>query len=178
MFCFSCRPIVQLSDEAKQISKCLENLTYFYLGTGLLKLLFGDYNSFLNDIVIILLTVLTFSGANYYIAAILVFMLIFQGFFTICAFALLIQNYYFGLIMISSWIQLIYISVISFSLILSLIILYYSFLAYKEYKALFIEQHHLNAMRNYGEDIYLISSEHSRFRNSNKRKHRDSIQGF
>ena len=141
MFCFSCKPIVELSFEAKSISKKLEKLTYFYLITSVIKIIFGDFSSFINDIFIILLTLLTFSGANYFIAAILIFTILYQNFFIMIGLALLYQNYYLGFLNMVSWILIFYLIIIVTSLILSFLILYYSFLAYKEYKALFIEQH-------------------------------------
>ena len=149
MNCFSCRPVVQLSEDGKRLSKILENLTYGYTILAVLKLFFGDFNNFLNDILTILITILTFTQTNYFMASFLVLLSIFQSFFLTVTVLLIIQNYYFGFLIISSLIEYIYLSILLVSQMMNFFLVYYSFNAYREYKALFLEQHQISLLRSY-----------------------------
>jgi hypothetical protein len=149
MFCFSCKPIVNVSSEAKRLGKNLENLAYIYLLITMLKLFLGDFDNFLNDIFTILMVILTYIQANFFMATFLIFMLIYQFFFVIVSFLLIIQDYSLGLIAIETGIQSFYIFLIFLTCIIHICLIFYSFLAYKEYKALFYEQSQLAAMNNY-----------------------------
>ncbi len=140
MFCLSCRPIVKLSDEGKRISKHLETLTYTYILLAILKLLLGDFNNFLNDFLTVLMVVLTYVQANYFMASLLIFMLSFQAFFLMTGFLLILQNYYIGYLIIISFINYFYIFLILCTLIVNILLIHFSFLAYREYKALYLEQ--------------------------------------
>lgn len=147
MNCFSCRPIVTVSDQAKKLRIHLEKLTYIYATLAIIKLLLGDFNNFLNDILTILMIVLTFIQANYFMAAILIFILLFQTFFLTVTVMLILQNYVFGMLEITSSIQYFYLLLIFATYIVNLMLVYYTFKAYKEYRALFIEQHQTNTYR-------------------------------
>jgi hypothetical protein len=149
MNCFSCRPVVQLSDDGKRLTKILENLTYGYTILAVLKLFFGDFNNFLNDILTILITILTFTQTNYFMASFLVLLSIFQSFFLSVTVLLIIQNYYFGFLKIGSLIEYIYLSILFASQMMNFFLVYYSFNAYREYKALFLDQHQISLLRNY-----------------------------
>ena len=142
MFCLSCRPLVKLNEEGRKINKKLENLTFVYAFLALIKLILGDFNNFLNDIFLILILTLSYIQANFIMTAFSIFMILFQTFFTTIAILLLVQNYLFGLVDFSlwSWIQYLYFFVILSCLALNIMLTYYSFLAYREYKATFYEE--------------------------------------
>jgi hypothetical protein len=141
--------MVQLSDNGKRFTKILENLTYGYTILAVLKLFFGDFNNFLNDILTIIITILTFTQTNYFMASFLVLLTLFQSFILSMTIMLIIQNYLFSYLVINSLIEFLYLSILLASFILTITLVYYSFQAYKEYKALFFEQHHIAQLRSY-----------------------------
>lgn len=140
MFCFNCRPIVKLSIEGRRFTGMIENLTIAYVVIAILKLFLGDFNSFLNDILTVLMLVMTTMQANYFMAAILIFILLIQTFYLTVGILLIVQDYCFGFIAIDSFFQFFYITLLLASLAVNIALVYYTFLAYREYKALFKEQ--------------------------------------
>jgi hypothetical protein len=145
MQCFDCRPIVLLSPEGKRLSKILENLTYVYIVIAILKLFFGDFSTFFNDMLVILMIVMTFFQASFLMASISIFFLLFQEFYVIVFTLLILQDLYFNLIEIQSTMFIFYLILTLASLVIYILLTYYIFLAYREFKALFIEQHSGNS---------------------------------
>lgn len=156
MNCFSCRPVVQLSDEGRRLTKILQNLTYGYTFVAILKLFLGDFNNFLNDILTIIVTILTYSQTNYFMASFLVLLMLFQSFILSTALMLIIQNYLFSYVVVNSYVQFLYIIILLASYILTITLVYYSFQAYREYKALFFEQHQIALLRSYSKKSFYL----------------------
>lgn len=146
MFC-NCKPIVTLSPYGRKISKTLENLTYIYLFVSLLKLMCGDFNSFLNDLFTILILVMSFLQANFFVTAILIFFLIFNSFYILVFLLLLIQDWFIGFEIPFNAISSFYVFLVIVSFLLNIYLIMYSFFAYKEYKALYMEQFNRNNYR-------------------------------
>lgn len=140
MFCNNCKPSVNLSSEGHRITKILQTLTYCFLFLIVLKLLFGDFNGFFNDILTLILLILTFIQTNYFMAGMLIFFLLFQSFYIFIFVGLILQDSILGMITIELNFSFFYLIITLLSLVLYCALIYYTFEAYKEYKALYIEQ--------------------------------------
>ena len=139
MLC-NCKPIVNLSQEGIKQSKNLEYLTYALTILAFIKLLLGDFNAFLNDIINVLMLLCTFMQASYTMAIWLMFFMIYNTFLMSTSLLLIIQNWYLGVLEILGGYISLYIFLVFVSCVLYIVIIHFSFLAYKEYKALYIEK--------------------------------------
>src|SRR5688572_18072753 len=139
MFCCNFKPIVALSPEGHRLTKNLKNLTYALVALAFLKLFLGDLNGFFNDMFLVLMSIMTYLQANYFTAAIFIFMLIFQLFFSTTSLLLVIQDTWLGIFTFTGYIQF-YFFIVLLSFTIYVLLTYYAFMAYREYKALFKEQ--------------------------------------
>jgi hypothetical protein len=154
MFC-SCKPIVNISERGRKVSKTLENLNYAYIILAFIKLLLGDFNSFINDLLTIFLLIMTFMQASFFMAGLLIFIVMFQTFYVLVFDLLILQNWYFNLMYISFGVSGFYVFIMYVSLVLNVTLIYFIFQAYKEYKALFYEQMAEHSRNNYRNNYFL-----------------------
>lgn len=140
MFCLNCEPTISFTPEAKRLIKILRSLNYSFMFFLLLKLVMGDMNRLLNDIIVMLSVYLTYRTASYITAAITIFILLLQilSYFTILG--LIIQNSYLDLIKIDSASGYLFVFVIVISLFFYFAYLNFTFKAYKEFKAITREE--------------------------------------
>lgn len=136
MNCCDFNPIINLSEKGKEITSNLKIWTFIYLGFCLTKMLLFGVGNIFNEILTFILIVLTFVQLSYFMAIFALFFLCFQIFFDFITFALLAQNYYFNLIKVNN----IVILLVTISLLISIALINYTFKAYREYKALYLEQ--------------------------------------
>lgn len=133
-FCFN--PIINLSDQGKEITAKLKMWAFIYLGFCLTKMLLFGVGNIFNELLTFFLIVLTFVQLSYFMAVFSLFFLCFQVFFDFITFALLAQDYFLELIRING----IVIIIVTISLLISIALINYTFKAYREYKALYLEQ--------------------------------------
>jgi hypothetical protein len=153
MFCLNCNPIVSLSPEGRHYVRVLKYLNYFYIIVTFFKLVLGDVNGFFNDFLTIFMLILTFMQANFVVAMIVIFILLMQTFYTLIFLLLILQNSYFGFVQINSLVAT-YLFLVVVSLFLYILLTYYTFLAYREFKALFKEQSQHSSSYNYRKIFY------------------------
>lgn len=149
MFCFNDGPMVSLSEKAKDINRYIEILLYGYIVVASVRLIFGDFNNFFNDIMTILSAFLSILQGNYFWTSILILFLILNVFYEMTNLLLIIQNWLLGLLSFNVSINQIYFFMVISSLIINICLIYFSFLAYRELKALFFEQHSITALNPY-----------------------------
>jgi len=155
MFCFNDGPMVSISERAKCINRYLEIFLYGYIIVALVRFIFGDFNNFLNDLTTILSAFLSIIQSNYFWTSILIIFLLLNVFYEITNLMLIIQNWLLGFFTFDSSSGCIYLIVVISSLIINCFLSYYSFLAYRELKALFYEQHTISTTDQYSK-LYLI----------------------
>lgn len=141
MNCCQCDPIVKLSAEAERLIKILKILFFLYLFIIIIKLIVGDFNSAVNNIIAMIILVVLFLQANFMFAGFLIFFTLFNIMYALIFLGLRIQNrvahipdrYTYS----SFYIPSIVVSVIS--LVFYIFLTYYTFLAYREFKALYFD---------------------------------------
>ena len=139
MFC-NCQRIINLSPEGQKLTKTLENLTVLFSVIAFIKLFLGDFNGFINDILMTLFLVMTFMQASFIMAIWTIFMLILNSFYVFVFVLLRIQDWFLGIVFIENGFATFYVFIMYISAVLYILLIRYTFLAYREYKALFYEQ--------------------------------------
>ena len=152
MQCLNCEPSISPSQEGKRLIELLRRLNYSFIFFILFKFLIGDSNGFLNDLLVVLLVYLTYKTIDYFKAAITIFLLIFQTIFYIASLMLIIQNSFFNIIDLRSAAGYLLILVIVISLLFYMALIYFLFLAYKEFKAIYLEE--VNSSNNYRKNYF------------------------
>jgi hypothetical protein len=140
MFCFDCEPTITPTHEAKKLIKVLRSLNYSFLFFILIKVILGDINGFFNDLIISLSIYMTYRTANYFTAAITIFILIIQIVIYSNQFLLILQNSFLNMIQIDSTVKYLYVMIIVLSLLFYYAFIYFTFLAYREFKAIYREE--------------------------------------
>jgi len=140
MFCVDCEPTITPTHYAKKIIKILQSLNYSFFFFILIKLILGDINGFLNDFIISLSIYMTYRTANYFTAAITIFILLIQIVIYSFQFLLILQNSFLNMVQIDSTVKYLYVIIIVLSLLFYYAFTYFTFLAYREFKAIYREE--------------------------------------
>ncbi len=135
----NCNPVIPLSEKAMSINKCLKILFFFFLIVVVLQLVFQNFNNAFSSIITVIVFVLAFIMCHYLIAGFLIFMIMFDIYFSLTFIGLRIQNKVADLPdpFITSKGMFIAILTIESAIILFLIFtIYHVFQAFKEFKAI------------------------------------------
>ena len=131
-----CQPQITHSQLSLTLTKTLQTYTYIYLAYCILKLFIFPV-SFFSDLITILLLYATFKQCSYIMGYLVLFFLSFDLLFESLYFLQIIQNFIFGLQ--TSAAGLIFI-IRCINIFFYFMLLKYTFLCSREYKALFVEQ--------------------------------------
>lgn len=138
MNCCQCEPMVALNAEGHRLVKILKILFFCYLALIVAKIVIGDFNGALSNVISMIILLLAFLQCNYLICGFLIFFSCFNLFYSLVFIGLRIQNNTAGIpdrfTSSGLYISGIIIAVVSIGFYITLI--YYAFKSYKEFKAL------------------------------------------
>lgn len=131
-----CTPTIDLTtQESQKITEKLKLTLFLYLIYSVVKMFFVPTDLF-NELFLIIFVILTVIQYYFVLAAMSIFFILIQLVFSSFPVLLVIQNYFLGLATAPLKIFIIQ----SINLCFYVLLTYYCFKAYKEYKALFYEQ--------------------------------------
>lgn len=138
MNCCSCEPIVKLNPEGLKLVFILKILFYIFLVLTILQFFFIDFSGAINSIIALLVLFLLFNQANYMFAGLLMVFVTFSLFYASIFIGLRIQNRILGLkdVYTEEGRYIAVLVIYSLSFIFYIVLIFYSFKAYKEFKAL------------------------------------------
>ncbi len=134
-----CEPVITLNQDCLKLNKTLKILFFIYIIFIIGKIFLRDYNGAFSDFLNILLLILCFLLCHYLIAGYLIFMVLFTTFYALVFLGQRVQNKVTGQLDIFL-IKGIFAPVIvlqTLSFIFYIILIYYLFQAFKEYKAVY-----------------------------------------
>jgi hypothetical protein len=134
-----CEPVITLSPKARSLIKCLQILFFVYFLVLLSQLIFLNFNGAMSSVITMLVLVMTFLMCHFLLAGFVIFLVFFNLFYSLIFIGLRIQNKIAGLhdkyFKNELYIALIIIE--SLSIVFFIILIYYAFQAYREFKALY-----------------------------------------
>lgn len=132
-----CDPVIRLTPEAKRLVCILKTLFFIYVMLIFLEIVFGNYNEAFSGIMIVLLLLMTFMQCYFLMAGYLIFLAAFSAFYALIFIGQRAQNKIAGLpdrfLIHGFYIAVLVLECLMF--IYYIILIYYSFQAYKEFKA-------------------------------------------
>ena len=171
------KPQLSHSQLSLRLTEVLKKLTYIYAAYCIVKL-FIFPNNFLNDLIIIFLLFMTFKQCSFSTGYFVLFFLSFDFLFESLYFLQIIQNFILGI----SYPNSLFIFVLkSINIFFYFMLLKYTFLCSREYKALTAEQSGINnnSYRIFNDDNERNNSEEKqRLFNGNENKNGESNKGY
>ncbi len=137
MNCCDCRRIVVLSSDGEYYTKCLKILFFIYIFVLIGKIIAQDFDSIISNLICIFLLIITFLQANFIFAGILIFFICANLFYSLIFLGLRIQNRSSSIVDKFTGSEGLYWYAVIFSIlsvIFFVVMIYYTFQAYKEYK--------------------------------------------
>lgn len=150
----TCEPVIRLNEKGNQLVKTLKILLFFYILLIAAKIVVRDWDTIINDFIGILILLVTFLQCHYLYSAFLIWFTIFNSFYCVIFIGQRIQNLVlklsdrFATIYTPSFI------VSGMSLIFYIVLIYYAFQAYKEFKALYFN--HEGSNNTYSKNLLKI----------------------
>ena len=148
----NCNPVIPLSEKAKSLVGSLRVLFFVFLIFIITQIVIQDFSNGFSSFITLIILLATFMMCHYLLAGILIFFTMFQIVFSFFFLGLRIQNQIFGFKdrYSSSNSFFVTVMIVETALIIFYVILvYYGFQAYKEFKAIYFN-------REYGNYISLI----------------------
>jgi hypothetical protein len=137
-----CDPVIRLNTEGLRLNKVLKILFFIYILFIIAKIFLKDYNGALSDFINTIVLIFCFLICHYLLTAFLIFMLLFSTFYCAVFLALRLQNKISDLPdqYIADGIYTPIIIVQFLALIFYIVLIYYSFQAFKEFKATYFNE--------------------------------------
>jgi hypothetical protein len=139
----NCQPVIPLSEKGKSLQGCLRILFFVFLIFIIIQLVIQDFSNGFSSFITLIILVATFMMCHYLLAGILIFYTMFQILFSVFFIGLMIQNKIFGFRDRYSSSNGFYVTVMIVEvalIIFYVILIYYGFQAYKEFKALYFSR--------------------------------------
>jgi hypothetical protein len=137
-----CDPVIRLNTEGLRLNKILKFLFFIYILFLVAKIFLKDYNGAISDFINMMILIFSFLVCHYLIAAFLIFMLLYSLFYCAVFLALRLQNKISDLPdqFINDGIFTPVLIVQSLAFIFYIVLIYYAFQAFKEFKAIYFNE--------------------------------------
>lgn len=139
----NCNPVIPLSEKAKSLVQCLKILFLILLAMIIIQIVIQNLSNGISSIISLMLLMATFLTCHFLFAGIFIFFEMFQIVYGLFFVGLRIQNKIMGFQDRYSTSDGLFITVIVIeilTIIYNVILIYYAFQAYKEFKALYLHR--------------------------------------